>query len=198
MTRLTNPQPLFLNARGDLLDAGMIYVGVANADPQDQPVAVFFDAARTIPAMQPLRTLGGKIVNGATPVQIFVAETDYSMRVLDADGGLVSYEPTAFPIGADFQPLDSDLTAIAALSTTEFGRMLLTLANSAALKAATGIADCLPLIGGSVTGNIIRSGNGSHVYWNDAALTSGRRFITAADAADPTSLPGDEWLKRSA
>ena len=136
MTRLTNPQPLFLNARGDLLDAGMIYVGVANADPQDQPLAVFFDAARTIPAMQPLRTLGGKIVNGATPVPIFVAEPDYSLRVLDADGGLVSYDPTSYPIGADYQPVDTDLTAIAALGTTEFGRSLLTLANAAALKMA--------------------------------------------------------------
>jgi len=198
MTRLTNPQPLFLNARGNLLDAGMIYVGVANADPQDQPIAVFFDADRMIPAMQPLATQGGKIVNGATPVQIFVAEADYSMRVLDADGGLVSYEPTSFPMGAQFQPIDSDLTAIAALATTEFGRSLLTLANAAALKTATGIADCLALSGGTVTGNITRASAGTHSYWADAGLTSGRRFVTAADAADPTSLPGDEWLKRSA
>ena len=38
----------------------------------------------------------------------------------------------------DAQPLDSDLTAIAALSTTSYGRNLLTLANQAALAAAVG------------------------------------------------------------
>lgn len=38
------------------------------------------------------------------------------------------------------QPLDSDLTAIAALTTTTFGRNLLTLANTAALLAAAGAA----------------------------------------------------------
>lgn len=35
-----------------------------------------------------------------------------------------------------YQPLDADLTAIAALSTTPFGRSLLTLANAGALLAA--------------------------------------------------------------
>jgi hypothetical protein len=37
-----------------------------------------------------------------------------------------------------YQPLDSDLTAIAALSTTSFGRSLLTLANAAALLSTAG------------------------------------------------------------
>lgn len=37
--------------------------------------------------------------------------------------------------GGAAQPLDSDLTAIAALSTTSYGRALLTLANAAALTA---------------------------------------------------------------
>lgn len=194
MTRLTNPQPLFLNARGDLLDAGMVYVGVANADPQDQPLAVFFDLARTIPAMQPLRTLGGKIVNGATPAQIFVAEADYSMRVLDADGGLVSYDPTSFPIGAEFQPVDSDLTAIAALTTTEFGRSLLTLASSTALKTATGIPDCLPLTGGNITDDIVRTGGGSYLYHFNPLYTSGQVF-GPEKLTDPTTIAGDIWFK---
>jgi hypothetical protein len=37
------------------------------------------------------------------------------------------------------QPLDSDLTAIAALSTTAFGRALLELANAATLRTAAGV-----------------------------------------------------------
>jgi len=40
---------------------------------------------------------------------------------------------------AAYQPLDSDLTAIAALTTTTFGRSLLALANAAALISAAGL-----------------------------------------------------------
>lgn len=38
-----------------------------------------------------------------------------------------------------FQPLDNDLTAIAALTTTAYGRALLELANAAALRTAAGL-----------------------------------------------------------
>lgn len=44
------------------------------------------------------------------------------------------------PGGGSYQPLDSDLTAIAALSTTSFGRELLALADAAASRTATGAA----------------------------------------------------------
>lgn len=47
-------------------------------------------------------------------------------------GGLTEYLTTA-AAAAGYQPLDADLTAIAALSTTAYGRSLLTLANAAAL-----------------------------------------------------------------
>jgi hypothetical protein len=40
---------------------------------------------------------------------------------------------------ASYQPLDSDLTAIAALSTTSFGRALLTLADAAAARSSLGV-----------------------------------------------------------
>lgn len=39
-------------------------------------------------------------------------------------------------LSATYQPLDSDLTAIAALSTTAFGRGLLALADAAALRSS--------------------------------------------------------------
>lgn len=192
MTKLFNPEPIFLDAAGNLADGGYIYVGVANADPETSPIDCFWDEARTIPATQPLRTIGGLIVNGTTPAAVFFAETDYSMRLKDAGGNLVYYTPTTYPAGS-YQPLDSDLTAIAALSTTPYGRALLTLANTAALQSAVGLPAALPLIGGTVTGNIVRSGAGVHPYWSDPAMTGGRRYITAAGAADPTSQPGDEW-----
>ena len=98
--------------------------------------------------------------------------------------------------GVEYQPLDSDLTAIAALATTAYGRALLTLSNQAALKAATGIPDPLPLAGGTVTGNVTRVSAGPHLYHTNAAYVSGRVFVTALGAADPTSLAGDVWYEK--
>lgn len=199
MQRIVNPFPLFLDLRGALLDAGYVYIGTANADPEASPLTVYWDAAGMDVATQPLRTRGGVICNGANPAYVWVSADDYSQRVKDADGNLVSYVPSAAATGAapvSYQPLDSDLTAIAALTTTSFGRSLLALANSAELKAAAGIVDGLPLTGGTVTGNITRSGAGAHAYFADAAMTEPVIYITASGAADPRSgNPGEIWAK---
>lgn len=198
MLRLSNPVPLYLDANGRLIDGGKIYVGVAGADPATSPVQCYWDSGLTIPAAQPLRTIGGPIVNGAIPANVFVAASDYSMRLADENDVQVFYSPSAYIDSTSFQPRDSDLDAISALSTTAFGRNLLTLADQAALKAATGIPTPLPLTGGTVSGNIIRQGAGAHAYWADPAMTGARLFVTAKGAADPTSQPGDIWFEKSA
>lgn len=53
--------------------------------------------------------------------------------------------PTA--AAAAYQPLDSDLTAIAALTTTAYGRSLLALANATALAAEVGVFFLTPTEG---------------------------------------------------
>jgi len=204
LQRIDNPVPIYLDESGNLLFNGKIYIGVANQDPRSNPVSVFWDGGLTEPAAQPLRTQAGMIVNGGNVGFIFTSATDYSMAVYDSDDELVwSIPSAAIALGAitsggtpapSYQPLDSDLTAIAALATTSFGRSLLTLANSAALKSAAGVTDGLAKTGGTITGDIKRSGAGTYVYHADATMTSGRIFLTAAGASDPTSLPGDIWL----
>lgn len=195
-TAINNPFPLWLDKDGTLLDGGSIYVGTANADPESSPITVYYDAALTIVAAQPLRTRGGYVVNeNGNPTGIYCAPDDYSIRARDFDGNQVLYKSTILVAEVAYQPLDSDLTAIAALATTAYGRALLILANQAALKAATGIPDPIPAIGGTTTGNITRSGAGVHTYHTDGTFTSGRIFKTASGAGDPTSLPGDIWLK---
>lgn len=62
---------------------------------------------------------------------------------------------------ARYQPLDSDLTAIAALATTAFGRGLLTLADAAAFTATANVATAAlkglaPASGGGTT-NFLRA-----------------------------------------
>lgn len=196
MTKLTNPTPLWLNARGNLLDAGFVYIGVEGEDPQSSPITVFADQSQTIPLAQPLRTQGGVIVNNGAPVFVYFTATDYSLRVRDADGNQVLYLASAREAEPEYQPLDSDLTAIAALSTTMFGRSLLTAANAAALRSLAGIADALPLAGGTVTGAITRQAAGGHWFWNNPGLTNARVFDTASGAADPMTQPGQVWIER--
>lgn len=144
MTKLANPIPLWLDGRGALLDGGFIYVGEPNLDPEvpANQIPLFFDAAMTIPAAQPIRTLGGRIVNGANPAFVYFDAPDFSLYVRDVDGVLVTAVAEALETGGvTYQPEDTDLTAIAALATTAFGRNLLILANQAALRAAVGVSD---------------------------------------------------------
>jgi hypothetical protein len=142
VTKFVNPRPLFLDGRGALLDAGYIYIGEVGTDPEvgANQLDLFWDKAQTIPAAQPLRTLGGVIMNGSDPGFVYFSEIDFSTTIRDANAQLVDFIPTAFDLGgAAYQPLDADLTAIAALATTAYGRAFLTLANQAALQALVGI-----------------------------------------------------------
>lgn len=196
MQPLDNPPPLFFDQHGALLDAGSVYIGTSGADPQTSPITVYWDSALTIAATQPLRTRGGVVVNNGSPALVYIGETDYSLRVRDADGSLVSYFPSVTSATATaYQPLNANLTAIAALITTTFGRSLLTAADAAALRSLAGIVASLALTGGTMTGNILRSSAGPHLYHTDGSFTSGRVFVTAAGASDPTSQDGDVWIE---
>ena len=200
-TKLVNPVPLFLDGRGALLDGGSIYLGAVGTDPKvlANRIVTFWDKALTVSAAQPLTTLGGVVMNGNNPGKVYFVETDFAIKVEDADGVLVSFDGAAFDTGGgtgpSYQPLDADLTSIAALTTTVFGRNLLTLANTAALKAATGIPDCLPLTGGTVSGNITRASAGAHTYFANAAMTGARIYgPDPTGTADATSQSGDIQL----
>jgi hypothetical protein len=67
------------------------------------------------------------------------------------------------------------------------------LATTAYVLAALG--SYLPLTGGIVSANITRAGAGPHLYHVNGAFGSGRVFVTAAGAPDPTSAPGDIWIE---
>lgn len=194
MTKISNPVPIFLDGRGEALDGGYVYIGEAGQNPVNFPIDLFWDVARTIPAAQPIRTLGGLLVNGATPSYVFAAEGDYSQAVFDVNMNPVGNVILSIAAAAvSYQPLDSDLTAIAALSTTPYGRSLLTLANTAALRTATGIPDPLPAIGGTVSGDILRTSAGAHL-WHVTPGFFGRVFVSPLADGDPTGVPGDIWF----
>ena len=83
------PFPVFTGRDGQPVDDGRIYVGVANLDPIANPVALFWDAALSIPAAQPVMTSGGYAMFVGSPARLYAGATSVSIRVLDAAGGLV-------------------------------------------------------------------------------------------------------------
>lgn len=55
--------PIFTDLDGQPLENGYVWVGTANLDPQTNPINVYWDAALTLPAAQPIRPLAGYPVN---------------------------------------------------------------------------------------------------------------------------------------
>lgn len=86
--------PIFTETNGLPLENGYIWIGAANLDPQGNPINVFWDAALTISAGQPIRTLNGYPSRNGTPARLYV-NSDYSIRVQNSKGSLVYSAPTA-------------------------------------------------------------------------------------------------------
>lgn len=194
--RIGNPFPMYFDRQGRPLTGGTLYVGEAGENPETNPINVFFDEALTVAAAQAISIIGGLASNDGSPAQIYVAEDQYSIRVRDADGAEVFYLANAVFDANLYQPLDEDLTAIAALTTTAFGRALLGMANGEAVRTYIGAVAPLPLAGGTVTGEIKRNGAGAYPYMADAAYTVARIFVTANGAADPRTQVGDIWFEQ--
>ena len=86
--------PIFTETDGQPLEDGYIWLGVANLDPQGNPINVYWDAALTQLAGQPIRTQGGYPVNSGTPARLYV-NSDYSIRVMNKNGSMVYSAPAA-------------------------------------------------------------------------------------------------------
>lgn len=86
--------PIFTDIDGQPLENGYIWIGIANLDPQTNPVQVYWDAALTLPAAQPIRTLAGYPANSGTPARLYV-NSDYSIRVMNKNGSTVYSAPEA-------------------------------------------------------------------------------------------------------
>jgi len=82
------PFPILTDIDGQPLEDGYIFIGVVNLAPIGNPITVYWDAALTIPASQPIRTRGGYPINSGTPARLYVG-SDYSIQVQNRNGSVV-------------------------------------------------------------------------------------------------------------
>lgn len=95
------PFPVFQGRDGQPLENGYIWIGEPNLNPQTNPVVAYYDAALTIVAPQPLRTLNGYVSRAGTPAQIYVDGVNFSILVQDSKGSMVYNFPDGTGISPD-------------------------------------------------------------------------------------------------
>lgn len=91
---VNTPFPTFLDIDGQPLDAGYIYLGVANQATEANPIQAYWDAALSVPATQPILTKAGFPVNAGVPARVYV-NSDYSIVVKNRNGFQVFSSPIA-------------------------------------------------------------------------------------------------------
>jgi len=88
------PFPIITGTDGQPLDSGYVWIGTANLPAVTNPITVYWDAALTIPAPQPIRTQAGYPSRAGTPARLYV-NSDYSILVQDSKGSTVYSAPSA-------------------------------------------------------------------------------------------------------
>lgn len=127
MLAIDAPLAQFFDLDGSPLDAGYLYFGTVNNNPETSPVAVYWDEAGTQPAAQPVRTSNGYIVRSGSPAVLYVGG-DYSITVRDNKRRLVLYAPSSSAAANDLalqQQIDQLIADLANTSDVSKGDALI-------------------------------------------------------------------------
>lgn len=81
-TEVVGAYPVFNKTNGEPLDAGKIYIGEPGQNPTTAEKAAFWDQDMSIPAAQPIRTIGGYLSNNGSPGRLYV-EGRYGIAAYD-------------------------------------------------------------------------------------------------------------------
>lgn len=175
---------LYVDLDGKPLDNGYIYFGQADQNPITAPVTVYWDAAGTQPAAQPIRTQDGYIVRNGTPANVYYSGA-YSQLVQDKRRIQIYYAPdsTDYSVGQFFNSLS--------LST---GASLIG-GGAQIVSEVSAIRDLLktsPSKYAIVDGPSTISANGSGIYYYDST------DVTTADDGFFTIVANDggRWKRQ--
>jgi hypothetical protein len=115
LTQLAPPYPIFTDKNGDPLDAGYLYFGVANDNPETNPITVYYDLGFTQPVAQPVRTSNGYVMRNGSPALIYADSNSFSITVRNKRNELVIYSPTGYGVtpGIPFAVFDNAAKDIA-------------------------------------------------------------------------------------
>lgn len=94
MTNVATITPLnqFFDTNGAPLNSGYLYFGLPNQDPEQFQAQMYWDAAGTVPALQPVRTISGYPSRAGSPAIIYGPDS-YSLRVKNSASVQVLYAP---------------------------------------------------------------------------------------------------------
>ena len=135
------PFPVFQGRDGQPLENGYVWIGEPNLNPQTNPVVAYFDAALTIPAAQPLRTLNGYVSRAGTPAQIYVDGVNFSILVQDSKGSMVYNFPNGTGISQNASGVVYDPAGTGAVPTTVQTKLRETISVQDFGAVGNGIAD---------------------------------------------------------
>jgi hypothetical protein len=85
---VATPIPIFNDIDGQPLESGEIFIGVAGLDPITNPTNVYWNAALTQLATQPISTRGGYPLNNGTVGRLYIGN-DYSIKVVNRVGNVI-------------------------------------------------------------------------------------------------------------
>ena len=157
LTQLGTPYPVFTDLDGKPLDDGYLYFGEQDQNPETNPITVYYDAALTQAAAQPIRTSNGYVMRNGSPT-ILYADSLFSVTVRNKKRELVIYAPVSF-----------------STSTTSLFRGPINLDDVADLVADTTLSYAVNV----TAGDIVRTSAEGFAYTVAASGASDQHITTA-------------------
>jgi len=149
MFAITSIYPQFFDTDGTPLEAGALYFGTANGNPETSPTTVYWDSAGTQPCAQPLTTSGGYIMRSGTRARVY-ASGDYALSVRNKAGTLVVYTATS-----------AELTVALTGTTAGTGADMVGFSSGTTYAAGTvgeALKTAILTSGGTISGNLVVTG----------------------------------------
>jgi hypothetical protein len=164
--------PIFTDIDGQPLEAGYVWIGTTNLDPQVNPINVYWDAALTIAAPQPIRTLAGYPSRNGTPARLYV-DSDYSIRVMNRNGSTVYSAPAA---------------------TERYSESVITSISAGAVSFSQAVAYPAGSVGAHLRQMLINVKDAPYNAAGDGSTDDTAAFVAAAATGKPLWMPQGDYL----